>query len=137
MDIKEQITQCLNTLNQTQKIILGFVVSLFIILLFAHNPFSGYVIERDWVAEAIEANNSISEECKNSPSNIFCRPVSYSEPANWDKTLPFGLWRSTSPLIDWLGNVRNFIFSIITLFLIGAIFVGFVFSTSNKGKESD
>lgn len=124
MDIKERITQYLNTLNQTQKIILGFVVGLFIILLFAHNPFSGYIIEREWNPYA-------------TVGDTFLDLGYVPEPENWDKALPFSLWRTNSPLIDWLGNARNFIYSIMTLFLIGAIFVGFVFSNSNKGKELD
>jgi hypothetical protein len=125
MDIKEQITQYLNTLNQTQKIILGFVVGLFIILLFAHNPFSGYITEQEW-----HSYPSIG------PDATIDRNWAHT-PKNWDKALPFSLWRTNSPLIDWLGNARNFIYSIMTIFLIGAIFVGFVFSNGKQGKKLD
>ena len=123
MEIKERITQYLSTLNKTQKIIIGFIVSLSIIIFFSHNPFSGYMTEKQW-------NGFLYRDII---PNAAWRP----EPDNWDKALPFSLWRTNSPLIDWLGNVRNFIYSLITLWLSGAIFIGFVFSNSSKDKELD
>lgn len=88
-----KITQYLNTQNQTQRIIIGLVVSLSIILLFIHNPFSGYITD-----------------------------------------LPFSLWRTNSPLIDWLGNVVHFMYSLLIVISIGAIFVGYVFSNRSENE---
>lgn len=112
-----KITQYLSSLSQTQRIILGLVVSLSIILSLAHNPFSGYIVTEE---------------------NLFVPFFDGQRiPDNWQfiRPLPFNMWKTHSPLVDWLGNIVNFISSLVAVILIGTIFIGFVFS--NKSKEAD
>lgn len=51
-------------------------------------------------------------------------------------SLPFNLWRSNAPLIEWFGLALHFIYLIVATFILGAFFIFVVFargtSSSNK-----
>jgi hypothetical protein len=118
-----KITEYLNTLNQKQKITLGLLISLSILLFLAHNPLSGYITDQEHKWDGY--------------SEIEGTPLPYvPQPENWESItpLPFHLWRTNYPLLAWLGNVVNFIYSLVAVISIGAIFIGFVFS-NNTNQE--
>ena len=49
-----------------------------------------------------------------------------------ERPLHFSAWSSDRPLILWLGNVVNFIYSLLAVLVIGGIFIFFVFSKTSE-----
>lgn len=50
-------------------------------------------------------------------------------------SLPFNLWRSNAPLIDWFGLVLNFIYSIVITIILGVFFIFVVFARSSPSSD--
>lgn len=58
-----------------------------------------------------------------------------SVPAQEVSPLPFNLWRSNAPLIDWFGLVLNFIYSIVITIILGVFFIFVVFARSISSSD--
>jgi len=80
-------------MNSMQRIGVNVALAIVLVLVFLHSPWSGYEID------------------------------SYSEVLGSSADLPFSLWRTSAPLVNWLGFVQNLVASIVLIVLLTALWV--------------
>lgn len=106
----------LSKFSKPQRVTIGLAISFFILLIFCHNPVSGYsttVTNHVFVSESSPDDKTLVNTC-------CYRDI--------DESLPISQWRSNEPIVNWLGYILNFFFSIITLIAIAATFIFVVFA---------
>jgi hypothetical protein len=101
--------------SQAQRAIIGVAISLFVILVFLHNPISGYTTEGVTSVFVPEMSSLRGE------TYTCCDEIHSID-------LPFSQWRSNDPLVNWLGYVLNFFFSLISVIAIAAVLIFIIFA---------
>lgn len=140
----------LSQMNQVQKASLATFICLVVLLVFLHNPLSGYAIEieqhplgprpcteaerkqlkesYEWAERNLKPSGytaeQIEQKARECTSLVF--PPQY---------LPFDLWQTKLPHIYWLGFVVNLLFTVLCLAVMtSAVF--FIFRTRSGTAPS-
>ncbi len=146
----------INSLNLIQKIIISISVSLTVIALFIHNPFSGYTTEtnnplydsgvykvpctkreKDRYRADFETIQKmgvrITEKEEETQAYIDSSVAECTKRVPYKITAPFSEWRTNEPIIYWFGYLANISQLIVVISLIfGAMFFIFKEQSNNK-----
>jgi len=175
------IAEYLEKLSQTQRVIVGVTLSFLILVVFAHNPFSGYMISSTYTYTENVALEPCSEDDKNwyrqFLTDFYNSGVYDGEQGKYERrlielsggvekvistkinrchllkpglptdtshnkeyrtkttALPFNKWESKAPIIQWFGRVARFLFVVLSLLLICAVFTLLVFPKRKEYRD--
>lgn len=153
-------TMKLENLNNIQKIVLSFFVSLILSLFFLHNPFSGYITEKinplyekgirnvpctpsekaDFRKEMLSLEGGwtklrgepwTEEGREREAAYIDSSVDACTKSVPYEITAPFIEWRSNEPVLNWFGSIVNMFQLVASLIIIFTV-VFFLFKENNK-----